>query len=76
MYDINLDINKGEILGIGVSRNGAVFTARNNLVFKNEFRSIIFKDQQLKINPVYSIKRGIYYVSSDRSEKCYLCVGV
>lgn len=77
LSNINFDINKGEILGIG----GLVGMGQSSLlntifgILKVNSGSIIFKNKPLKnIKPASSIKKGIYYISSDRSnEMLFMC---
>ncbi len=76
IHNINLDIMKGEILGIG-GLVGMGQTALLNAIFgtlKVDSGSILFDGKKYhNINPAYSIKQGIYYVSSDReSEMLFL----
>ncbi|HAS92642.1 MAG TPA: D-xylose ABC transporter ATP-binding protein [Clostridiales bacterium] len=80
LIDINFDINKGEILGIG----GLVGMGQSSLlntifgILKVNSGRIFFKNKPLKnIKPAYSIKKGIYYISSDRSnEMLFMCRSV
>jgi len=80
LSNINFDINKGEILGIG----GLVGMGQSSLlntifgILKVNSGSIIFKNKPLKnIKPAYAIKKGIYYISSDRSnEMLFMCRSV
>ena len=80
LNDINFDINKGEILGIG----GLVGMGQSSLlntifgILKVSSGSISFKNKPLNnIKPSNSIKKGVYYISSDRSnEMLFMCRSV
>jgi ribose transport system ATP-binding protein len=69
LFSINLDIYKGEILGIG-GLAGMGQTVLVNAIFGNEkviSGSLYFEDKKIDhITPSASIERGIYYISSDR----------
>ena len=80
IHDINLDIEKGEIMGIG-GLVGMGQTALLNAIFgvsKTDSGMITYESRTLdNISPANSIKRGIYYVSSDRkNEMLFLCRSV
>ncbi|MGA2478392.1 MAG: sugar ABC transporter ATP-binding protein [Spirochaetia bacterium] len=80
IHNVNLDIEKGEILGLG-GLVGMGQTSLLNAIFgvlKIDSGTIAFENGTLdNISPASSIKRGIYYVSSDRkNEMLFLCRSV
>ncbi|MCL6087885.1 MAG: sugar ABC transporter ATP-binding protein [Actinobacteria bacterium] len=80
IYNINLDIMKGEILGIGglVGMGQASLLKAIYGILKIDSGSITFENKKFQnISPAYSIKQGIYFVSSDRAnEMLFLCRSV
>ncbi len=77
---LDLDIMRGEILGIG----GLVGMGQSSLlntifgVLKVHEGAMYLEDRLLhNINPSYAIKNGIYFISSDRSnEMLFMCRSV
>lgn len=77
LYNLNLDIIEGEVLGIG-GLVGMGQTALINSIFGKEKISngtIIFKDNKLsKLTPSKAIFEGINFISSDRrGEMLFMC---
>lgn len=80
IYDINLDIMGGEILGIG-GLVGMGQSALLNSIFGSlriDSGYISLEGEKLtNINPTNSIRRGIYFISSDRrDEMLFMCRSV
>jgi len=80
LYDISLDIQKGEILGLG-GLVGMGQTSLLNAIFgvlKIDSGAISLDNKTIKnMSPAYAINHGIYYVSGDRhSEMLFLCRSV
>lgn len=80
VYDIDLDIKKGQILGIG-GLVGMGQSALLNTIFgilKIDSGSLTYKGKKIiHNNPALSIKNGIHYVSSERErEMLFLCRSV
>ena len=76
VYDVSVDIQKGEILGLG-GLVGMGQTSLLNTIFgvlKHDTGVISLENKTIKnMTPAYAISHGIYYVSSDRhSEMLFL----
>ncbi len=80
IHNINLDIMKEEILGIG----GLVGMGQTSLlkaifgISRIDSGSVMLEDKKIQnLSPAYSIRHGVYYVSSDRNnEMLFLCRSV